>query len=128
MLSSIPTPPKSANWTLNWVNKDPTTNTSLSAGLRSTPVGSLSSGSIRAAVGPTKSTRSIAPRSLKMFPPIPLGGETVGSSIRNCPYRSRSGAKIGESGIPSALRTWINASRSFNESAELSMAADWRSG
>ncbi len=54
--------------------------------------------------------------------PIPGGGLALGSSDRNWPYRSKSGARIGELGIPSGSFTVVKAGRSSKESIELSIA------
>ena len=88
----------------------------------STPSASLSLGLIKAAVGPEKSARSKAPRSMNTFVPRPFGGSTEGSSTRNCPVTSRIGAMIGEGAIPIGSFTKLNSNRSPSELTELSIA------
>ena len=84
--------------------------------------GPLSSGTLNLAVGPTKSARSMAPRSMKMFDPKPVALGTAGSSTRSWPNRSVGGAMIGDWGNPSGERTVTIVERSCNELSEESIA------
>ena len=93
------------------------------AELISRPSASLSRGLTAAMVGPAKSDRSTAPRSMNTFWPNPAGVSTSGSSTRSCPVTSVSGARIGESEMPIRFLTCWMSNRSSNEPTELSMAA-----
>ena len=122
--SSSPMPLLSSNWIVNSKMFLPTTNTSCSSEFRSIPPASLSSGLTNQAVGPSKSTLSTAPRSLNTLGPWPVGDSVLGSSIRNWPNKSNSGARIGDSGIPKGSLTVAKSGRSSKALMELSIARD----
>ena len=89
---------------------------------------SLSRGDSMIATGPTKSARSSAPRSLNTFAPRPPGDATLGSSARNWPLLSRSGAKILLTGIPTDNLSAPNRSRSAIELTALSIIGEFDAG